>query len=174
MRLWLPCPALGALLALPLAAPAAAQNRSSDNAVTQAEDAFGFSVGRESIGIYNAGQVRGFSPTAAGNVRIEGLYFDPIFGLSDMLVGSTSVKVGLSAQGYPFAAPSGIVDQTLAPAGPGIRRVGDRQCRQLGRPQSRGRRDGPDRLDPVARVSEYGADAPSIPTAPTISNMPRR
>lgn len=113
MRPWLPCPALGALLALPFAAPAAAQNRSSDNAVTQAEDAFGFSVGRESIGIYNAGQVRGFSPTAAGNVRIEGLYFDPIFGLSDMLVGSTSVKVGLSAQGYPFAAPSGIVDQTL-------------------------------------------------------------
>ena len=113
MRSWLPCPALGALLALPFAAPAAAQNRSSDNAVTQAEDAFGFSVGRESIGIYNAGQVRGFSPTAAGNVRIEGLYFDPIFGLSDMLVGSTSVKVGLSAQGYPFAAPSGIVDQTL-------------------------------------------------------------
>src|SRR4051812_18108733 len=33
---------------------AVAQSRSSDNAVTQAEDAFGFSVGRESLGIYNA------------------------------------------------------------------------------------------------------------------------
>ena len=100
-------------LALAFATPAYSQDRTSDNAVTQAEDAFGFSVGRESIGIYNANQTRGFSPTAAGNVRIEGLYFDPIFNLSDMLVGSTSVKVGLSAQGYPFQAPSGIVDQTL-------------------------------------------------------------
>ena len=26
---------------------------------------------------------------------------------------STAIKVGLSAQGYPFAAPSGIVDQSL-------------------------------------------------------------
>ena len=54
-----------------------AQQRSDDNAVTQAEDAFGFAVGRESLGIYNAGNARGFSPTAAGNVRIDGLYFDP-------------------------------------------------------------------------------------------------
>lgn len=100
-------------LAAGFATPAYAQDRTSDNAVTQAEDAFGFSVGHESIGIYNASQTRGFSPTAAGNVRIEGLYFDPIFSLSNMLVGSTSVKVGLSAQGYPFQAPSGIVDQTL-------------------------------------------------------------
>ena len=28
-----------------------AQDRTGDNAITQAEDAFGFSVGRESIGI---------------------------------------------------------------------------------------------------------------------------
>ena len=92
---------------------ALAQDRSDDNAITQAEDAFGFSVGRESIGIYSAGNARGFSPTAAGNVRIDGLYFDPIFGLQGLLVDSVSIKVGLSAQGYPFAAPSGIVDQTL-------------------------------------------------------------
>ena len=96
-----------------------AQSRSSDNAVTQAEDAFGFSVGRESLGIYSAGNARGFSPTSAGNVRIDGLYFDPsnVFafpaGLPSTLLGSTSIKVGLSAQGYPFAAPSGIVDQSL-------------------------------------------------------------
>jgi iron complex outermembrane receptor protein len=98
---------------------ASAQNRADDNAITQAEDAFGFSVGRESLGIYNAGYARGFSPTAAGNVRIDGLYFDPgngfsfPAGLPSPLLGSTSVKVGLSAQGYPFAAPSGIVDQAL-------------------------------------------------------------
>lgn len=92
---------------------AAAQDRTDDNAVTQAEDAFGFSVGRESIGIYGPGNARGFSPTAAGNVRIDGLYFDPAFGLQNILVDSTSIKVGLSAQGYPFVAPSGIVDQRL-------------------------------------------------------------
>ena len=92
---------------------ALAQERSHENAVTQAEDAFGFAVGRESLGIYNAGNARGFSPTAAGNLRIDGLYFDQQYGLSGTLVDSTSIKVGLSAQGYPFAAPSGIVDYAL-------------------------------------------------------------
>src|SRR6478735_2356853 len=92
---------------------ALAQSRSEENAVTQAEDAFGFSVGREALGIYNAGNARGFSPAAAGNLRIDGLYFDQAWGLSGTLVDSTSIKVGLSAQGYPFAAPSGIVDQSL-------------------------------------------------------------
>ena len=94
-----------------------AQERSQENAVTQAEDAFGFAVGRESLGIYNAGNARGFSPTAAGNLRIDGLYFDQMFNLSGTLVDSTSIKVGLSAQGYPFAAPSGIVDYTLREPG---------------------------------------------------------
>lgn len=102
-----------ALLCAGSALPAAAQDRTEDNAVTQAEDAFGFSTGRESIGIYSAGNARGFSPSAAGNVRIEGLYFDPAFGLPSIINDSTSIKVGLSAQGYPFAAPSGIVDQIL-------------------------------------------------------------
>jgi iron complex outermembrane recepter protein len=104
----------------PIASSAAfAQSRSDENAVTQAEDAFGFSVGRESLGIYSSGNVRGFSPVAAGNLRIDGLYFDQAWGVSSTIVDSTSIKVGLSAQGYPFAAPSGIVDQTL-------RRPGDK------------------------------------------------
>jgi iron complex outermembrane receptor protein len=96
-----------------LPAHAHAQNRTSDNAVTQAEDAFGYSVGRESLGIYNADNARGFSPSAAGNIRLNGLYFSPVTGLSGLLVASQSIKVGLSAQGYPFVAPSGIVDQSL-------------------------------------------------------------
>jgi iron complex outermembrane receptor protein len=100
-----------ALVCVPGAANA--QQRSDDNAVTQAEDAFGFAVGRESLGIYNAGNARGFSPTAAGNVRIDGLYFDPQFGLPGTLIDNVSIKVGLSAQGYPFVAPSGIVDYAL-------------------------------------------------------------
>jgi len=90
-----------------------AQSRTADNAVTQAQDAFGYTVGRESLGIYSADNARGFSPAAAGNIRIEGLYFAPVTGLSPLLIQSQSIKVGISAQGYPFAAPSGIVDQSL-------------------------------------------------------------
>jgi iron complex outermembrane receptor protein len=105
--------AMAGAVAACVPASAGAQSRSDENAVTQAEDAFGFSVGRESLGIYNAGNARGFSPSAAGNLRIEGLYFDQAYGLQGTLLDSTSIKVGLSAQGYPFAAPSGIVDQSL-------------------------------------------------------------
>ena len=101
-----------AMAAALMSRPALAQSRADENAVTQAEDAFGFSVGRESLGIYDADNARGFSPSAAGNLRIDGLYFAPV-GLPGLLVESQSIKVGLSAQGYPFAAPSGIVDMSL-------------------------------------------------------------
>lgn len=70
--------------ALVSAAPASPR-RASENVVTEAEDAFGFSVGRESIGLYSSSNVRGFSPLAAGNVRIEGLYFDPYLTLMSRL-----------------------------------------------------------------------------------------
>lgn len=110
-----PCTSLQilALVAGFLPAVASAQSRSDENAITQAEDAFGFSVGRESLGIYSAGNARGFSPTAAGNLRIDDLYFDQIASLQGTLLDSTSIKVGISAQGYPFAAPSGIADYSL-------------------------------------------------------------
>jgi len=101
-----------ALIAVP-AFPATAQQRSGENVVTQAEDGFGFSVGRESLGIYSSTNARGFSPVAAGNLRIDGLYFDQISNLQGTLLDSTSIKVGISAQGYPFAAPSGIADYAL-------------------------------------------------------------
>ncbi|HVI99233.1 MAG TPA: TonB-dependent receptor [Sphingomonas sp.] len=104
---------LGVIASAFAGVPAAAQNRSGDNAVTQAEDAFGVSIGRETIGIYSSSNARGFSPSAAGNVRVEGLYFDPVYLLTSILAESASVKVGLSAQSYPFAAPSGIVDFSL-------------------------------------------------------------
>src|SRR5260221_2387155 len=87
------------------AVSAGAQSRSSDNAVTQAEDAFGFSVGRETLGIYSAGYARGFSPTSAGNVCIYRPYIYPgeAFALSPWLprtiAGSSSLKVGPSGQG---------------------------------------------------------------------------
>ena len=114
---WRECWWVAAVVLVCVPANGQAQSRSSDNAVTQAEDAFGFSVGRESLGIYNAGNTRGFSPVAAGNLRINGLYFDQAYSLSGTILDATSIKVGLSAQGYPFAAPSGIFDQSVRTPG---------------------------------------------------------
>jgi iron complex outermembrane receptor protein len=97
---------------------AATGNRAAENAVRSASDAFGTSIGRETIGLYNGRNVRGFSPTAAGNVRIEGLYFDQVWGLNARLRRTTNIRVGLSALGIPFPAPTGIVDY-------GFRKPGD-------------------------------------------------
>lgn len=100
-----------------LAAVSAHAQRADDNAVTEAEDAFGARIGNESIGIYNESQVRGFSPVTAGNVRIEGVYFDRQGVLPPQLVESSTVRVGLSAQSYAFPAPTGVVDYQLHKAG---------------------------------------------------------
>jgi iron complex outermembrane recepter protein len=107
------------ILSLPLlalATPALAQ-RVDNNAVTSADDAFGKSVGDSSIGIYNPGDVRGFSPEDAGNIRLEGLYFDKQGFLTGRLQGGNTIHVGISAQGYPFPAPTGIADFELRKAG---------------------------------------------------------
>ena len=102
-----------ALLALP-AAPAMAQ-RANENAVSSADDAFGSSVGLETTGIYSDSDTRGFSPTKAGNVRIDGVYYDPVGVLSGRLRASTAIRIGFAAEDYPFQAPTGIVDQTFRP-----------------------------------------------------------
>lgn len=94
------------------ASPLSAQ-RTTENALRAAEDAFGTSIGSESIGLYNPDNVRGFSPFAAGNVRIEGLYLDAVTGFNNRLVRGSTVRVGISAQGYPFPAPTGIADFRL-------------------------------------------------------------
>lgn len=96
--------------------PAFAQ-RTDNNAVTAAEDAFGKSVGDQSIGIYSDSNVRGFSPIEAGNVRFEGLYFDYQGSPNSRLVTGSTVRVGISAQGYAFPAPTGIIDYDLAKPG---------------------------------------------------------
>lgn len=85
----------------------------------QAGDAFGTSIGRETIGLYNQRNVRGFSPVVAGNVRIDGLYFDQVIVPTNRISRSTTVRVGLGALGNPFPAPTGIVDF-------GFRRPGDK------------------------------------------------
>ncbi len=95
-----------------ISVPAYAQ-RTTSNAVTSADDAFGRAVGNEKIGIYSTEEVRGFNPVEAGNVRIEGLYFDQQSLPSSRLVDSSAVRVGYAARGYPFPAPTGIADLKL-------------------------------------------------------------
>ncbi len=106
--------AISFFVSLFAASPAAAQ-RASENVLSEATDAFGTSVGNENTGLYSANSARGFSPITAGNARIEGLYFDPgSVGLpTGRLMRSSTVRVGITAQSYPFAAPTGIVDVEL-------------------------------------------------------------
>ncbi len=100
------------LMAISVTVPAFAQ-RSDENVILQADDAFGATIGRESIGIYNSSNVRGFSPISAGNARIAGLYYDQVWGVTRRLRQSTNIRVGLSAQGFAFPAPTGVVDYSL-------------------------------------------------------------
>jgi len=97
-------------------APALAQ-RSDENVVTGAQDAFGTSIGEESIGLYGPDDVRGFSPIVAGNQRLEGIYFTQRNLLNGRLFLGTEIRVGISSLAYPFPAPTGIVDYRLRPAG---------------------------------------------------------
>ena len=117
MRRSLLAPLAAIALLIWQAAPA---QRTEENVTTDSEDAFGRSVGNESIGIYNEGDVRGFSPIEAGNVRIEGLYFDRLGTLTSRLVEGSTIRVGIASQSYPFPSPTGIVDYDL-------RRVGGKQ-----------------------------------------------
>lgn len=115
--MWTGTARLGAAAMALCMSNAALAQRTDDNAVTQAEDAFGTSVGNDSIGIYNDYDVRGFSPVDAGNVRIEGLYFDQQAGLSGRVSDGSTIRVGISAQNYAFPAPTGIADQSLRKPG---------------------------------------------------------
>ena len=91
----------------------------SDNPVASANDAFGLTLGLESVGLYGPGSVRGFSPQVAGNVRIEGLYFDQQGPLSNRVIEGSTIRVDISEIGYAFPAPTGIVDYDLRHPGNG-------------------------------------------------------
>lgn len=91
--------------------------RASENAVTSADDAFGSTVGNERTGIYSDSDIRGFSPVKAGNLRIEGIYFDQQASLTSRVRAGSTIRVGVAALDYPFPAPTGIVDYKLRPAG---------------------------------------------------------
>jgi iron complex outermembrane receptor protein len=96
--------------------PAHAQ-RTAENAVAEADDAFGTTVGTEVIGLYTTTSARGFNPSQAGNLRINGLYFDQAAAPVTRLVRGSTMHVGISAQGYPFPAPTGVVDFALRAPG---------------------------------------------------------
>jgi iron complex outermembrane recepter protein len=104
------------LLAGCIALPTHAQ-RADENAVREAEDAFGTSIGNEDVGIYNSFDVRGFSPTRAGNIRIDGLYYDQVWAITSRLRRTTTIRIGISAQGFPFPAPTGVIDYSLRKPG---------------------------------------------------------
>ncbi len=87
--------------------------RADENVVRAADDAFGTSVGKETIGIYGADNVRGFSPITAGNIRVEGLSVTEHGGFTQRVVSGSTIRVGLTAQSYPFPAPTGIADYSL-------------------------------------------------------------
>jgi iron complex outermembrane receptor protein len=107
---------LAAAAILP-AVPARAQ-RANENAITAASDAFGTVVGSQTIGLYSPTNARGFSPTQAGNLRIEGLYFDQQTQQSNpYLFSGYAMRVGIAAQSYAFPSPSGIADYTLRAPG---------------------------------------------------------
>jgi iron complex outermembrane recepter protein len=103
------------VLALAVIAPlnAIRAQHASDDPVATADDAFGLTLGLESIGIYSPGLVRGFSPQAAGNVRIDGLFFAQQGNLSNRVVEGSTIRVGVTEIGYAFPAPTGIVDYNL-------------------------------------------------------------
>lgn len=107
------------LLAVLTPASRTLAQHAADNPVLTAEDAFGFTLGPETIGIYSPGSVRGFSPQAAGNARIDGLYFDQQGALSQRVIEGSTIRVGLSEIGYAFPAPTGIVDYDLRHTGNG-------------------------------------------------------
>jgi iron complex outermembrane receptor protein len=100
-----------------VALPAGAQ-RADDNAVTAASDAFGVTVGLQTIGLYGPMNVRGFNPAQAENLRIEGLYYDQQISSSNpFLFNRSDIRVGVAAQSYSFPSPTGIVDYNLRTPG---------------------------------------------------------
>lgn len=103
-----------ALVALAVGSQAHGQV-SKDDALAESDDAFGTNVGLESTGIYTEHETRGFNPLDAGNVRINGVYFDQVSFLTNKLRATTAIRVGFSAVETPFVAPTGVVEHSLRP-----------------------------------------------------------
>jgi hypothetical protein len=116
----LPAHGLSALLfaMASLVALQAEAQRTDDNAVTAAGEAFGVTVGLRTIGLYGPLNVRGFNPAQAENLRIEGLYYDQqITSSNPFLFNRSDIRVGIAVQSYSFPSPTGIVDYKLRTPG---------------------------------------------------------
>jgi iron complex outermembrane recepter protein len=107
------------VVAFALTNPMQAQaQRADENAIVAASDAFGTSVGLQTIGLYSPTNARGFNPMQAGNLRIEGLYFDqqtPTYNAA--LFSGSEMRIGVAAQSYPFPSPTGISNYKLRTPG---------------------------------------------------------
>ncbi len=107
--------------AAPIAAAlltAAGAAQAQENAVATAADAFGERVGIEQLGLYDEGQVRGFSLESSGAYRINEAYFVRAAPLNDPVLAGVSVQVGVTAARQPYPAPSGVVNYRLREPGP--------------------------------------------------------
>jgi iron complex outermembrane recepter protein len=94
-----------------VAEPALAQ--ATSNATVVADDAFGYKVGDDTVGIYDQSSVRGFDLESAGNYRIDGNYFVKSSGVSNFFVESTAVRIGYNTLRLNLPGPSGVVDYRL-------------------------------------------------------------
>src|SRR5882724_7319883 len=96
------------VVALALTNPMQARaQRADENAIVAASDAFGTSVGQQNIGLYSPTNARGFNPMQAGNLRIEGFYFDqqtPTYNAA--LFSGSEMRIRVAAQSYPFPSPT--------------------------------------------------------------------
>jgi iron complex outermembrane recepter protein len=102
---------IGGLSCLVFTEPAWAQ--ASSNATVVADDAFGYTVGDDTVGIYDQSSVRGFDLESAGNYRINGGYFVKSSGVSNFFVESTAVRIGYNTFQLNLPGPSGVVDYRL-------------------------------------------------------------
>lgn len=94
-------------------APGMVQAQATSNAITGANDAFGFRKGDEAVGIYDEASARGFSLESAGNYRVHGTYFVKNSGVSSFFLDSISVRIGYNTLGVTLPSPSGVVDYAL-------------------------------------------------------------
>lgn len=76
--------------------PGVANAQATSNAITSANDAFGFRRGDEAVGIYDETSARGFNLESAGNYRIHGTYFVKNSGVSSFFLESTAVRIGFN------------------------------------------------------------------------------
>jgi iron complex outermembrane recepter protein len=102
---------IGGLICLACTSTAWAQ--ATSNATLEADDAFGYTVGDDTVGIYDQSSVRGFDLESAGNYRINGTYFVKSSGVSNFFVESTAIRIGYNTIQLNLPGPSGVVDYRL-------------------------------------------------------------